>query len=86
MRKLTMQIDALEVETIDVAPDREDGRGTVRARQWNTWYCTANDDWPCNEETNWALNANCVDSMGGANCTNVCPSGPYVCDTAEHCG
>jgi hypothetical protein len=84
MHKMKMDVDALQVETFDV--DGEHAKeGTVFGQQppW-TWVCTADGSFQCNEPTNWRLDANCADSLnpGEGNCTNVCPSGPLVCDTS----
>lgn len=86
MRKLTLDIEQLRVETFDVdGSDRAEG--TVFAQQQWTAYCTANVGYLCDQPTNWKLDANCHDSIAPANCTNVCPSGPLVCDTSvDVCG
>jgi len=91
MRKLTLDIDRLRVETFDV-DGAEKAEGTVLGRQQWTRTCTLNDFDPCNQATNWPLDANCADSIAyypgqEGNCTNVCASGPLVCDTSvEVCG
>ncbi len=90
MRKMTLDIDGLQVETFDV-DGSEQAAGTVFGQQQWTFRCTANGYYPCNQPTNWALDANCVDSVAypgmEGNCTNVCGTGPLVCDTSvDVCG
>jgi len=86
MRKLTMKIDELRVETFDVGGSKQTEEGTVLGQQ-QTLGCTANVYYPCNQPTNNFLVFDCYVSFDpeAANCTNVCATTPAVCSTVKGC-
>lgn len=90
MRKLTLALEALEVESFDVAPHSQE-KGTVLGRQVTDLGCqTMAANGYCTAYTQDVLDAMCAASHGMEvewGCTDVCYSTPgYGCDTGEqHC-
>lgn len=84
MKKLSLVIDDLEVETF--AMHAYGGEtGTVAGQQLITqgMECNTRDlFWCSGQPTLNALDMMCYDSIGGGHCTAVCPSGYEVCDTS----
>ena len=84
MRRLTLDIDTLRVETFDTDGENERMNGTVLGQQQGTADFTA---YPCNQATNNALDFNCYHSIDpeAANCTRVCATSRAVCSTVKGC-
>jgi hypothetical protein len=85
MKKLKLLMDDLLVETFETASAVGSDHGTVRALQQTTWYPTINPALlQCAPPSHHLLDATCVDSCNGVeNCTNVCGTGPLVCETGN---
>lgn len=82
MKKLTLDIDDLQVESFDVDGGGSE-RGTVMGRQLTRDVaCNTQDYYYCSQQpTLNALDVLCAFSEGGGYCTAVCPTGYEVCDT-----
>jgi hypothetical protein len=88
MKKLSLVIEDLKVETFAVHAGEEE-TGTVVAHQLSgDAACNTRDDnWCSTHYTRNVLDYHCYASEGGGYCSAVCPTGYEVCDTSpEMCG
>jgi hypothetical protein len=82
MKKLTLALEALSVESFQTLPGREGGGGTVRAHDktdaWDSCLCSQANDTPCCT----AADPTCDRSCNPCDtCDTSCAGGPF-CDCA----
>jgi hypothetical protein len=88
MKKLSLVIEDLEVETFTVEVTSGE-RGTVVGQQLTGgMQCNTRDYFWCSAQVTLnALDYGCYHSEGAGYCTAVCPTGYEVCDTSPQiCG
>lgn len=88
MKKLSLAIEDLEVETFTVEVTAGE-RGTVVGQQVTGGMlgCTRDVYWCSPQVTLDALDLGCYESNGAGYCTAVCSTGYEVCDTSPQiCG
>lgn len=94
MKKLSLDLDTLSVETFETAP-QEPARGTVQGHaSWHYEGCTANEpckpvsgptyteDYTCDDYSCWNT---CQQSCGGGTCHDSCNCPTMQATCAETC-
>lgn len=75
MKKLTLELDALQVESFDVSPDQDQERGTVRAHD----YTNDLDCWGDNDDKLATCDYSC--DTCDYSCNGTCGEGTCFGDT-----
>lgn len=77
MKKISLDVDSLAVESFETAPADQRARGTVRANSYEDDFTRKADEpgtffWPCEVSQGGTCDLSCWGGSCGLTCTCVC--------------